>query len=205
MDATTEMNLVVGLDFSPVGERALREAVRMAATREGAVLHVVHVIDEVDLMNAEGSTLLERQNDLLELLPKVLGEHLRQVRDQEGIELGEGRFAIHIRNGEPGAAVLQVCTDVDADLVIVGTHGRKGLERLVLGSVAEEIVRKARCPVTVIKPKDYSGQSKSERPDPPRPAGEAEDSSALETRVYTSSQLASWSSRDTEVVGPSWR
>jgi hypothetical protein len=63
--------------------------------------------------------------------------------------------------------LLQMAVDYDADLMVVGTHGRRGVERMMLGSVAEELVRKARCPVLVARPKDYTGLERTPRPDAP--------------------------------------
>ena len=61
-----------------------------------------------------------------------------------------------MRVGVPSDELTQVASDKNADLVVVGTHGRTGLSRILLGSVAEATVRKAACPVLVIRPKNYS-------------------------------------------------
>jgi hypothetical protein len=66
-----------------------------------------------------------------------------------------GRVSTHLGAGEPWREILQLATDLTADLVVVGSHRRKGIERLVLGSVSEQIVRKACCQVLVARPKDY--------------------------------------------------
>ncbi len=89
------------------------------------------------------------------------------------MQLAAGRVRTHARIGRAVDTLLQVAVDYEADLLIVGTHGRRGVDRLVLGSVAEELVRKARCPVLVARPKDYSGLEKTARPDEPYQPGEA--------------------------------
>ena len=73
----------------------------------------------------------------------------------------------HIRIGEPAEAIHQVAVDVDADLIVVGTHGQK--PKSLLTSVAEELVRTAHVPVLVARPKEVGALSKTERPDPARP------------------------------------
>jgi nucleotide-binding universal stress UspA family protein len=57
-----------------------------------------------------------------------------------------------VRFGDAGDAIAQLASDIEADLVVVGTHGHRGLERLLLGSVAENVVRLAPCPVLVVRP-----------------------------------------------------
>ncbi len=59
----------------------------------------------------------------------------------------------HLRLEAPAQEIAQIAADLEADLVIVGTHGRRGISRLLLGSVAEAVVRLAPCPVFVVRPK----------------------------------------------------
>jgi hypothetical protein len=53
--------------------------------------------------------------------------------------------------GDPASAILRVTQELPADLIVMGTHGRTGLGRLLMGSVAEQVVRKAPCPVVTVK------------------------------------------------------
>jgi hypothetical protein len=61
-------------------------------------------------------------------------------------------WTMHFRHTPPAAALAQLAADIRADLVVVGTHGRAGLKRFLLGSVAEGVVRLAPCPVLVVRP-----------------------------------------------------
>lgn len=67
----------------------------------------------------------------------------------------EGRvpYQILIWSGDPAAAILRAAADVNADLIVMATHGRKGIDRLILGSVAERVVRESPKPVLTIKPR----------------------------------------------------
>ena len=56
-----------------------------------------------------------------------------------------------LTDGEPYAEILRVAEDDGCDLIVMGTHGRKGLRRLLMGSVAEQVVRQASCPVMTVK------------------------------------------------------
>jgi hypothetical protein len=58
-----------------------------------------------------------------------------------------------VRSGEADREIVQVASDVSADLIVVGTHGRTGIERLIVGSVAERVLRFAPCPVLAVRPK----------------------------------------------------
>jgi len=67
----------------------------------------------------------------------------------------EGRvpYQILIWSGDPAPAVLRAADDLKADLIVMATHGRKGIDRLILGSVAERVVRESRKPVLTVKPR----------------------------------------------------
>lgn len=77
------------------------------------------------------------------------------------------RMRITVALGRPAEAIVQIAADAEADLLLLGTHGRKGVERLVLGSVAAQVFRTAPCSVLVARPKDYSGIEKSPSLAPP--------------------------------------
>jgi hypothetical protein len=64
---------------------------------------------------------------------------------------GFSRAVTHLRLESPAAEIAQLCSDLEADLAIVGTHGRRGFSRVLLGSVAEAVVRLAPCPVLVVR------------------------------------------------------
>jgi nucleotide-binding universal stress UspA family protein len=66
---------------------------------------------------------------------------------------GRAPCQILIWSGDPAAAILQAAHDLDADLIVMATHGRKGIDRLILGSVAERVVRESPKPVLTVKPR----------------------------------------------------
>jgi nucleotide-binding universal stress UspA family protein len=76
----------------------------------------------------------------------VLREKLQQLRPAPGVAV-EHRLA----EGDPAAEIVYAAGEVKADLVVMGTHGRTGLRRLLMGSVAEQVVREAPCPVLTAK------------------------------------------------------
>jgi hypothetical protein len=74
-----------------------------------------------------------------------------------------------VRAGQPARSILQTAVDVDADLIVIGTHHRNRIEAIINGSVVESVLRDAHCPVLVAVPKNYEGASKSESIEPPCP------------------------------------
>lgn len=154
--------LVVGVDFSEESEFALDCALRFAAPHAGAEVHMVHV-----LATGVGSTWNEGTHwpppsespDEWSLYQATL-THLESYGDirraqlaQRGTRFAAERVSAHLTRGKPAEQLVQMARDLDATLVVVGTHGRRGLRRLILGSVAEEVVRTAPCPVFVARRK----------------------------------------------------
>ncbi|HEX6764483.1 MAG TPA: universal stress protein, partial [Polyangiaceae bacterium] len=86
------------------------------------------------------------------------------------------RVVPHLRLDTPAFEIAQIATDLEADLVVVGTHGRRALSRLILGSVAESTVRLSPCPVLVVRPKTKPMPVPEIEPPCPR---------CVETRVKT--------------------
>jgi nucleotide-binding universal stress UspA family protein len=156
------IRIVVGVDFTDVGDHALDEALRYAVPIEHDELHPVYVIARPDSMK------LDELNRFLEDARTRLREHVVARCNALGKQF-EQKFVFHVRIGEPGPSLHQVAVDVDADLIIVGTHARRGLPKLLLGSVAEELVRVARVPVMVARPKQLDDLPKTPAPDEARP------------------------------------
>ena len=186
----TRFGIVVGIDFSDASDLALAEAFRLTRSRAEAEVHVVHVVTPDELARADGTSDIERQSSALRALPPRIWDHIDAVSDQLAHELPSIALSVHVRLGHPSEALRQVAVDYDADVLVVGTHGRRGLPRLVLGSVAEDLVRTARCPVYVARPKDFRGLRPSDRV-------EAAPPPEVEPRTTTvhgieSTRLASW-------------
>lgn len=157
--------IVAGVDFSEPSDFAVREAMEQAE-RRGGDLHFVAVMDDAAgdpplLRDARVTGAAFRLRERLESM--IHDRIVASFRDREP----SFRTVIHVRVGRPADEIVRLARDVDADLVLVGTHGRRGVERLLLGSVAERTLRIAHCPVLVVRPKLHSQE---EAPEPPCPA-----------------------------------
>lgn len=160
--STEHLTLVIGYDFSPLAELALREAATLVAMTGRGELHLVWAVyRDHDWSPPEGSVPdLEVEIDRMRV---TVERALRAHGDRFQVEVFH-----HVLDGDPARAILDVAADVEADLILVGTHGRTGVRRLLLGSVAEKVVREAGCPVLVMRPRRRAPAAA--RPEPPCPA-----------------------------------
>jgi nucleotide-binding universal stress UspA family protein len=154
---TTRKMIVVGVDGTETGARALENALQVAARDPHAEVHAIRVVEPaVDpvLGLVAASTDVE-----LEALKDSLQAGIRDVIAREG-ELRIAAVVAHVVLGAPARAIVSLAAQLDADLIVVGTHGRRGLRRALLGSVAEEVVRTAGCPVYAVRPKAHPAEDR---------------------------------------------
>ncbi|MBX3155263.1 MAG: universal stress protein [Deltaproteobacteria bacterium] len=143
--------VVVAYDFSPSATHALARAVAVALRAPEHVLHIVSAIDRSGpALDPPAHANLE---DVERVRARVVEDIVAVFRGREAA--AEVEFFVHVRIGKPSEEILSLARDVGADLVFVGSHGKSGVERFLLGSTSERVVREAHCPVIVAKPKTY--------------------------------------------------
>jgi nucleotide-binding universal stress UspA family protein len=172
MQTQQSRRIVVGVDFDVCGDDAIIEAVKLVLSGAATELHAVHVLDPSDVVDHPAVPALVTEEHVLEQAPAVLRARVEEIARSAGVSLPWSALFVHARIGKAVAALNQVAVDYDADLIIVGSHRRRGLDRLLLGSVAQALVREATCPVLVARPKDHSAWARSERPEPAYAPGE---------------------------------
>ncbi len=143
-------NILAPVDFSETSEHALRYAIDLATRLGGAAIHVIHVYQLPTYALPDGAILArpEYVASLTTELQKQMDELLRRYGGH-GVEL-TGR----VTEGVPYAEIDRVAEERKADLVVMGTHGRTGFKHLLLGSVAERVVRISRVPVLTVRKPD---------------------------------------------------
>jgi nucleotide-binding universal stress UspA family protein len=151
--------ILAAVAFDVTGEQALLQALSLVAENPSTELHVVHVVTS----ELSGIAAMRDTDSQLEQAPAVLRERIEQAWQKRPA----AKVIAHIRPGPAVETILQVAVDIEADLLIVGSHRLRGIPKLVLGSVAERVLREAHCPVLVAVPKDYSGQAHSPGVEPP--------------------------------------
>ena len=129
-------------DFSTMGQTALEMATSLARDR-GATLVIVHV-EEPPMAYGGGELYYGIEEPNREELKRMLSE----VVPADPAVPYEHRLMI----GSPATAIVEMAQRENVNLIVMPTHGRTGLMRLLMGSVAEEVVRKAKCPVLTVKP-----------------------------------------------------
>jgi nucleotide-binding universal stress UspA family protein len=134
-------------DFSEHAARAFKLACTLAR-EHGARLIVLHVATSPPIVLPDGVVSDYNVDDYL----AGLRAELKRVQASDSAIGVEHR----LEQGDPATEIIRVATDVNADCIVVGSHGRTGLLRLLLGSVAEQVMRKAPCPVLTVKA-DRSG------------------------------------------------
>lgn len=189
--------VLVGVDFSLLADRALQEAFKLASRHESAEVHVLSALPVASsdpgyavsvYVAVDDTSILDQSIDRLQ---KHVAQQFEQfVASQAGNNTGF-LLVSHARVDAAAHALVQLASDLDADLIVVGTHNPKGVERFLLGSVAEGTVRGARCPVLVI-------------PAPPEPEAEVTITppcpECVQTRAATSGK-AMWCPQHAERHG----
>jgi nucleotide-binding universal stress UspA family protein len=133
-------SILYATDFSPEAEGALPMALSLARDH-GARLIVLHVYPPPAF---HGEVVARRQPNGYE---EQLWTELRRIQSPDAKVHVEHRLA----EGDAAAEILRVAREGDCDLIVMGTHGRTGVRRVLMGSVAEQVVRAAQCPVITVR------------------------------------------------------
>ena len=150
---TQPSQVVVAYDLSHSGQAALERAIALAARAPFHILHFICVIEphiSVPGIPATGKIDYRYAESVQVAISDLIAQELRTKDIAERIH-----FFVHARIGKPAEEILGLARDVGADLIIIGSKGATGIERLVLGSVSEKVVREAGCTVEVARPKTY--------------------------------------------------
>lgn len=152
----TVHRILVATDFSGYSAEAVRYAVHFGKTLN-ADLYVLHVFEPA--YASPGGALLS-------VLPDEVHTWVKQLKDEDTrkLEATVEKLRGEIPNvkgifktGMPFVEVIRSAEEIPADMIVVGTHGRSGLAHVLMGSVAERVVRKASCPVLTVRPKAMAG------------------------------------------------
>jgi universal stress protein A len=158
-------HILIPTDFSTTANEALRLAFAEAMQHQAqlTLLHVLHhqptevyyvrgapntrVGFEID----SGSSLPSPQMSTPETVIRDYNEEaLTQLRDLVPASF-TGQWQVQVATGDPADAIVRVARELGAELIVMGTHGRTGLQHVLLGSVAEKVVRHALCPVLTVR------------------------------------------------------
>jgi nucleotide-binding universal stress UspA family protein len=144
MSPTTPVTLLAAVDYSELSALVTQQAIEIAKQKEAAEIHFLHVTAKRQPEDEQTKARSE--------LSRWLGE---QLRGATGVA-SKLQLVAHEAHGDPAQIIVEMANDLLTDMVIVGTHGRTGVQRLVMGSVAESVVRHCGCPVLVLRHKSHN-------------------------------------------------
>ena len=136
------------IDFSDASRAAMEVAADLARRNDGA-LTLLHAYPVPGYTFPDGSVVASPK--MMQDLSDQAARHLEEWR-AEAERLGAPRVSTVTAVGEPAAEIVGHAADQGVELLVLGTHGRTGLEHALMGSVAERVVRRARCPVLTVHP-----------------------------------------------------
>lgn len=156
----TISKILVPVDFSECSRKALRYGA-MLAERFGASIDVVHVWEPPLYIFPDVMVELpgEPAQSLGEFAQEKAGAEMDAFLQATLDEEARGIVTPRVESGHPFHAIMEIIEQGNYDLMVMGTHGRTGLPHLLIGSLAEKIVRRVPCPVITIRAADPVGDS----------------------------------------------
>jgi nucleotide-binding universal stress UspA family protein len=145
--------ILVPIDGSPASNLGLNEAIKLAKD-QGAKLRLFHLVDEYIAVSSPDGMAFSNTDDLFDALRqsgKKIVEKAEALARRNG--LTPESVMLESFGGRAADFIVQQANKWGADLIVLGTHGRRGVKRLVMGSDAEQVVRTTRVPVLLVRSK----------------------------------------------------
>jgi nucleotide-binding universal stress UspA family protein len=134
------------------GSEATREAVQQAvdlAAEHGATIHALYVVNSASFAGLPMDSSWENVSAMLSEEGTTALDDVAAIADDHGVDIER-----ELADGNPAREIVRYAENEDCDLVVMGTHGRGGIDRLLLGSVAEKVVRSSSVPVLTVRVDD---------------------------------------------------
>ncbi len=145
--------ILVAYDFSPPSELALQHAFNLAQESKEREFHFLVVLDPHKGLGLKKNEKIDYK--YAEEIQEQAQNQIQKVFDRLG-RGGELAMMVHVRIGDPLNVILELARDIGASLILMGSHGRTGAKRLLMGSVSERVVREALCPVLIARDRGYA-------------------------------------------------
>jgi nucleotide-binding universal stress UspA family protein len=144
--------ILVPTDFSDYSNNALKYGCALSEKFDSE-LHLLHVLQDLVAMVPEPGLAFPPPGNYMQELQASAEKALSQL-PEAGWKHGPSIIR-ETRNGPPFVEIVRYAREHDIDLIVIGTHGRGGLVHMLLGSVAEKVVRKSPCPVLSVRPDQH--------------------------------------------------
>ena len=138
--------ILLPTDGSEAAEVAAKEGIKLAKILNSK-LHVLYVIDVSAFAGIPTEAVWENMRSLLEEEGKKALEKVKALAEAEGFHNVE----CLIKEGVPAKEIISTAKEIEADLIVMGTSGKSGLDRFLIGSVTERVVRTSKIPVLIIR------------------------------------------------------
>lgn len=142
-------SILVPTDFSDYSDRAVKQAVDIAE-QNNAKIFLLHVIDKLQQCAIDYciplETMMKVQSDSEKEAAKKMQEEADRILKTKNIDL-----VFDVKSGTPYEEILKEQQERKADLIVIASHGRTGLLKTLIGSVAERVMREAKCPVLLVR------------------------------------------------------
>jgi nucleotide-binding universal stress UspA family protein len=141
--------ILLPTDGSAYANKAAEHAIWIAHA-SGAEIIALNVIETSSLVGLPAEDLIVRIKEMLKEEGRIALEHIFEMASKENKEDGDLKVTLKTEEGSPADAILKTIEKENIDLVVMGTSGKHGLDRFLLGSVTEKVVRSAKCPVLAV-------------------------------------------------------
>ena len=137
--------ILVPTDGSDATREAVQQAVDLAA-EHGATIHALYVVNSASFAGLPMDSSWENVSAMLSEEGSTALDGVTAIAEGQGVDVVR-----ELSDGNPAREIVRYAEDEDCDLVVMGTHGRGGIDRLLLGSVAEKVVRSSAVPVLTVR------------------------------------------------------
>lgn len=144
--------ILIPTDFSEFSQHAMKYACEFSK-RFSAELHVLNVVENIYPIVAEPGMAMPSAGEFLVDLLNSSERAIQSLPDSGWIN--GGAVVREVRTGTPFLEIIRYAKEKEIDLIVIGTHGRSGLVQVLMGSVAEKVVRKSPCPVLTVRPQGH--------------------------------------------------
>ncbi len=141
--------ILLPTDGSEYANKAAEHAIWIARA-SGAEIIALNVIETSSLVGLPAEDLVVRIKEMLKEEGRQSLEHIYEMAQKETVDDGDIKVTLITEEGSPADAILKTIDKEHIDLVVMGTSGKHGLDRFLLGSVTEKVVRSAKCPVLAV-------------------------------------------------------
>jgi len=152
--ANTIKRILVPVDFSAASRAAVFRAAELADAL-GATVELLHVLDLPKTHHMAAEFYVPLPAEYREAVKRRVEEHLKDWLATASISSAVGHRLV---DGKPSAEIVKYAQEHAIDLIVIGTHGRGAVSQLLLGSVADKVIRTAPCPVLTVRAEEQKGQ-----------------------------------------------